>query len=190
MLQTPRGSTVTFEQLEDLFYQLNIKASPSGFHGFLCGRLSCGPVQMEDLVNSSTQWLGLEGEVAEAAQNSLETFYESSLTNLQDISFLFRPLLPDDELPLAERLVAVGEWCSNYISGVGEGMGAAFEVTSDGKEALEDIAAIGQISSDFEVGKEAERDYLELVEYIRIAVQLVLSDLEPDADSEAQPTIH
>lgn len=181
-----------FEQLEDLFYQLKVKAGPSGFHGFLCGRLSCGTVKMEDLVNSSTQWLGLEEEAAEAAFNSLETFYEATLSDLQDNSFLFQPLLPDDELPLAERLIATGEWCSNYLSGLGEGLGAEFEVSEDGKEALQDIAAIGQISTDFEAEEdqeeEAERDYLELVEYLRIAVQLVYTDLDPSA--EAEPTIH
>ena len=185
---------MTFEQLEDLFYQLKIKASPSGFHGFLCGRLSCGAVQMEDLVNSSTQWLGLEEEAAEAAFSTLEAFYEATLSDLQDISFLFKPLLPDDELPLAERLIAVGEWCSNYLSGLGEGMGAEFEASEDGKEALQDIAAIGQISTDFEGDEEQqeddERDYLELVEYVRVAVQLVFSDLDPMADAEPEPTIH
>jgi uncharacterized protein YgfB (UPF0149 family) len=119
----------------------------------------------------------------------LEEFYESALSNLQDLSFLFQPLLPDDELPLNERLVAVGDWCSNYISGLGDGMGAEFEVSADGKEALEDLAAIGQISTDFE-SDDGERDYAELVEYIRIAVQLVFSDLHPELDSEAEPTIH
>ena len=69
---------MTFEQLEDLFYQLKIQASPSGFHGFLCGRLSCGAVQMEDLVNSSSAWLGLQEEAAEGAFGTLESFYEST----------------------------------------------------------------------------------------------------------------
>jgi len=181
---------VTFEQLEDLFYQLDIKASPSGFHGFLCGRLSCGTVQIQDLVNSSTQWLGLEEEAAEVASSSLEDFYQATLSNLQDINFLFQPLLPDDEIPLAERLVAVGEWCSNYISGLGEGMGAEFKVSQDSKEALQDIATIGQISGDLEVDEDEERDYLELVEYIRIAVQLIFSDLDSEIDPQAQPTVH
>ena len=139
---------MTFEQLEDLFYQLKIQASPSGFHGFLCGRLSCGAVQMEDLINSSTAWLGLEEEAAEAAVGDLESFYEATLSDLQDISFLFQPLLPDDELPLAERLISVGDWCTNYLSGLGDGMGAEFDISEDGKEALQDIAAIGQISTD------------------------------------------
>ena len=181
---------MTFEQLEDLFYTLDIQASASGFHGFLCGRLSCGPVQMESLISSTTQWLGLEEDAAESAEAALEEFYESSLSNLQDTSFIFQPLLPDDELPLSERLVALGEWCSNYISGLGEGMSDELEVSADTQEALRDIAAIGQISAEFDEGEEGERDYLELVEYIRIAVQLIFSDLDAQIDPEAQPTIH
>ena len=189
---------MTFEQLEDLFYQLKIQASPSGFHGFLCGRLSCGPVQMDDLINSSSAWLGLEEEAAEGAFGTLESFYESTLSDLQDISFLFKPLLPDDELPIAERLISVGDWCSNYLSGLGEGMGAEFEVSEDGKEALQDIAAIGQISTDLDSdeaeaeaeAEDGEKDYLELVEYVRIAVQLIFSDLDPMEKAEPEPTIH
>ena len=185
---------MTFEQLEDLFYQLKIQASPSGFHGFLCGRLSCGAVQMEDLVNSSSAWLGLQEEAAEGAFGTLESFYESTLSDLQDISFLFKPLLPDDELPLAERLLSVGDWCTNYLSGLGDGMGAEFDVSEDGKEALQDISAIGQISTDFDSDEESEedgeKDYLELVEYIRIAVQLIFSDLDPMEKAAPEPTIH
>lgn len=181
---------MTFEQLEDLFYTLKINANPSGFHGFLCGRLCCGAVDLQQLIEASTKWLALAEDQTDAADNALEEFYESSLSNLQDLTFLFQPLLPDDELPLTERLVAVGDWCSNYISGLGDGMGAEFEVSVDGKEALEDLAAIGQISVDFESDDDGERDYAELVEYIRIAVQLVFSDLHPELDTDAEPTIH
>jgi len=56
---------------------------------------------------------------------------------------------------------------------------------------LQDISAIGQISIDFEDGEdeeEGEKDYLELVEYIRIAVQLIFTDLDPSAETE--PTFH
>lgn len=185
-----KGVAVTFEQLEDLFYALEIQASVSGFHGFLCGRLSCGPVQMESLVRSTTQWLGMEEDAAESAESALADFFESSLSNLQDASFIFQPLLPDDELPLSERLVALGDWCSNYVSGLGEGMADELEVSADTQEALQDITAIGQVSAEFDEGEDSERDYLELVEFIRVAVQLIFSDLDRQVDPEAQPTIH
>ena len=73
-------------------------------------------------------------------------------------------------------------------------MGAEFEVSEDAKEALQDIAAIGQISTDFDAqeenGEEGEKDYIELVEYIRIAVQLIFSDLDPMEKAKPEPTIH
>ena len=86
--------------------------------------------------------------------------------------------------------MAVGAWCSNYISGLGEGMSAEFDVSEEAKEALQDIAAIGQISVDFETDDDGERDYAELIEYVRIAVQLIFTDLHPDSGPSAEPTIH
>jgi uncharacterized protein YgfB (UPF0149 family) len=181
---------VTYEQLEDLFYTLKINASPSAFHGFLCGRLSCGALEIAELITISSDWLALSPEQSEAAESSLEDFYDDSLSNLEDVSFLFQPTLPDDDLPLGDRLSAIGEWCSNYISGLGEGMGDSFEVSEDGKEALDDLTAIGQISVDFESDEEGERDYIELVEYVRLAVQVIFSDLHPNVTSSESTTIH
>lgn len=181
---------MTFEQLEDLFFELKVKADPSGFHGFLCGRLCCGAMPLDTLIETSTRWLGLSEEQAEAVTPSLRDFYEDALTSLEDISFMFQPTLPDDELPLPERLVAVGNWCSNYISGLGEGMSSEFDISTDAKEALDDIAAIGQISVDFESDDDGERDYAELIEYVRIAVQLIFNDLHPEANTDIEPTIH
>ena len=138
---------MTFEQLEDLFLRATNQCQ-----SIRVSWLSLWPTQLwcvqicRSWWRRRAKWLALAEEQAEAAENSLEDFYQASLSNLEDISFLFQPLLPDDELPLTERLVAVGDWCSNYISGLGEGMGAEFEVSVDGKEALEDLAAIGQIS--------------------------------------------
>ncbi len=181
---------MTFEQLEELFFTLKIHASPSGFHGFLCGRLCCDAVGIKELVLATSGWLALSEAQAEEAENIFEAFYRASISSLEDVSFLFQPILPDDELPLTERLVAVGDWCSNYISGLGDGMDQAFRLSDDGKEALEDIAAIGQVSVDFETDDDGERDYVELVEFIRIAVQVVFSELRPEADPRNEPTIH
>ena len=187
---------MTFDQLEELFYSLKINASPSAFHGFLCGRLTCGAVAIDLLIEATTEWLALSEEQAEAADKDFRDFYEASLSNLGDISFLFKPTLPDDDLPLEERLIAVGEWCGNYISGLAEGLGESFDLSDDGREALNDLSAIGQISADLESDDDGERDYTELVEYVRLAVQVIFTDLHPEldaelnSDSESNPTIH
>lgn len=43
---------------------------------------------------------------------------------------------------------------------------------------------------DFEAEDEGERDYTELVEYIRIAVQVIFTDLHPELKADLEPTIH
>ena len=180
---------MTFEQVQELFFELRVNAEPSGFHGFLSGRLCSGAMPLDQLIPLSIDWLGLSDEQADAAENRLRDFYQVALHSLENSAFLFQPLLPDDELPLPERLVSVGLWCSNYISGLGEGMSSEFAVSEDAREALEDIAAIGQISVDFDTDEDGERDYAELVEYIRIAVQLIFGDLHSDVQAD-EPTIH
>ncbi len=52
----------------------------------------------------------LMAALADEAVGTFETFYQHSRNGLEDISFLFQPVLPDDEIPLTERMVAVGEW--------------------------------------------------------------------------------
>jgi len=42
---------------------------------------------------------------------------------------------------------------------------------------------------DFDTDEDGERDYAELVEYIRIAVQLIFADLHSDVQAD-EPTIH
>jgi hypothetical protein len=182
---------MTYEQLEGIFFNLNTDASPSSFHGFLCGQLSCSDADSDELLAVLIQWLSLDAETADAAQDSLIRFSQSCLSDLQSDNFLFQPLLPDDELPLSERLLALGDWCSHYISGIGEGMRSKLDMNDEFKEVLEDIAGIGQISTDYSIEDDSERDYVELVEYIRVAVKLVFTDLCPERSTEVeQPTIH
>ena len=82
----------------------------------------------------------------------------------------------------------MGEWCGSYISGLAEGLGSDFEISEDSKEALEDLGAIAQVSIDFDA--EGERDYTELVEYIRVAVQLIFADVHPEIGIASQPILH
>ena len=81
---------MTFEQLEDLFYSLKINASPSAFHGFLCGRLTCGAVEIEHLIEVSSAWLALSEEQADVAESELRDFYETSLSNLASSLLAFK----------------------------------------------------------------------------------------------------
>ncbi|MFW2421080.1 MAG: UPF0149 family protein [Porticoccaceae bacterium] len=178
-----------FEQIEAFFYELRLSVTPSSYHGFVCGRIAAGAVSIDELVTLSAEWLTLDEERAAAADDALRDYLALVIEGISDQGFSFQLLLPSEELPLADRLAATGEWCGAFLSGVGEGLGGAFNVTEEGREALEDLAAIAQVSTDLQGDDDEERDYVELCEYIRVAVQLLFDDLRGGEQPPA-PTVH
>ena len=166
---------MNFEQLEDFFYDLGVEVSPAEFHGFLSGRISCGHIAINRLIEESIAWLGISNKMNQEVQKRFSDLHVSFLNHIEDPGFLFKPMLPDEEIPLAERLMAVGEWCGNYVSGFGEDLQDTFKLSDAASEALEDISSIAQISIEFD--GDGESDYMELIEYIRIAVQLIYAEV-------------
>jgi uncharacterized protein YgfB (UPF0149 family) len=93
----------------------------------------------------------------------------------------FQPLLPGDDTPLDGRVEALGAWCQGFLYGFGAaGTAGRAALPEDVREVLGDLA---QISHAGGVGAEAleveEQSYVELVEFLRVGVQLVYDELAP-----------
>jgi uncharacterized protein YgfB (UPF0149 family) len=169
-----------FDELAGHLLEQGALASPSQVHGCLCGLLSAGaPVQAEYGLDALAQALDLvlHGELA----SRIMQLYTVSEAALQDEEFTFFPLLPDDEEDIAQRTVALASWCDGFLSGFA--YAAAGEKKTDGpfselcSEALRDIAALAQAEAAEDEGNDEEEEhYIELVEYLRVAVVNVFLD--------------
>mgnify|MGYP007000149881 len=53
-----------FSELQDFFYELGAQVSPSTLHGFVSGRISCGPIGIDRLVEISIECMALSQEMA------------------------------------------------------------------------------------------------------------------------------
>ena len=164
-----------FSELQNFFYELGAQVSPSTLHGFVSGRISCGPIGIDRLVEISIECMALSQEMASKNESQFRDIILNFLKEIEHTGFVFIPILPEEDIPLSERLIALGEWCGNYVSGFAEGVEKGFQLTDDANEALEDLASIARISIEFD--EDGECDYIELVEYVRIAVQLVYMDV-------------
>jgi uncharacterized protein YgfB (UPF0149 family) len=93
----------------------------------------------------------------------------------------FDLLLPEEELPLDARTAALAQWCQGFLYGLGSRViqdanglpGDAGEVVRD----LSDITNVGVDPGDDEESNESA--FAELVEFVRVGVQLVFAELEP-----------
>ena len=95
---------------------------------------------------------------------------------------LFRSvLLPGDEQPIDARATALGQWCQGFLYGLGTS--AIDDVTrlpGEVGEIVRDLSEITRIGVDgSETLETNESAYAELVEFVRVGVQLLFEELAP-----------
>ena len=179
-----------FDELADHLLEQGADVSPAQVHGCLCGLLAAGaPTQAEYGLDALDQVLALvaHGELA----GRILQLYAATAAALVDEEFAFHPLLPDDEVDIAERTAALARWCNAFLAGVAYASAAQHSQWSEqGREILEDIAAMAQadLGDDDDVDEdELEGSYTEIVEYLRFAVlnlHLERSELSPGKGDE------
>lgn len=152
----------------------------SELHGGLCGILCAAGA------TAAESWL--TGQVQDHYQKStnepadeLKALWIDSWGQLAGSDMQFSPLIPEDDEQLAERVEALAGWCGGFLSGLGLG-GFALEGGGVGEvdEIVNDFAEISRAA----VGAEKSEDeaqagfhVAELVEYVRVGVQIVFEEL-------------
>jgi len=151
-------------------------------HGCLCGALCVMPGfsaqhWLRELMPDPADGTALPDSLMVDAV--LAQVHRSTSEALQGEEMSFSPLLPDDELPLTQRIAALAQWAQGFLYGFGIGAPVVSEaLPEDVNEILNDFSQIAR-ATDAETsgGDEEEQAYAELVEYLRAAVQLVHDDL-------------
>ncbi len=152
-------------------------------HGLLSGRLAIAGAE------AGFDWLNqvLDGtDPGNALRNECEVMlgklFESTYRQLSERQSAFEPLLPDDQDSAAVRAAALGHWCEGFLHGLVSGDHGDALKERLGSEPLADIIKdmlqITRAAADEECDDETnEEAYAELVEYLRVAVQLTYEEL-------------
>ena len=107
----------------------------------------------------------------------------------------FQPLLPDDAEALMQRVDALAQWCQGFNHGlfVAARTSAAEDEIRSGNtaEIVSDFAEMAQVAvGPDEADAEGEAAYAELVEYVRVSVQLVYEELAAVRQREQAASRH
>lgn len=187
-----------FDEIANHLLEQGEQVSPSELHGCLVGLLgSLGRVSADAALAGLNQALGLDlhGELAD----QILQLHEVTAAAVEDETFDFHPLVPDDDVELAQRTLALAAWCRGFLAGYAQGKvsggqtGAAVAVES--AEVIKDFAVISQATLEDEQDEdEAEQDYAEILDYIRFAALNVvmdsLSQRAEEGESDANPLLH
>jgi len=190
------SQAVAFEQWANVFTAHQAFSHPSELHGVLCGRLAAGARMQEcDWLAMVCEHMGLPVTGAEdsaALHDFMVAAYDETVERLKAADMSFRPLLPDDDYAIEQRLEALISWVRGFLEGMalsaGESLGQA---PDEIRELIEDLVAISQLSDEEEQGDESEHQLMEIIEYVRLGAVSVFTEFNPpEKPKKAAPTLH
>ncbi len=176
-----------YDRFDQLFRQLDAAGYPAELHGHLVGRLSAGSRLEHGIwLDVAREVMDGRGSPSEADRVLLIQLYDATLAQLMGSGFELVLLLPDDETPIEQRAQALGQWCEGFLGGFGL---AAREhpLSEEAEGVLADFAAIAQVQTDLEESEANEVDFMEVMEYARMAVLMLFSECQPADQNQVQP---
>jgi uncharacterized protein len=120
-----------------------------------------------------------EGHATAAIAGRLRELYTATATALLQRDYEFQLLLPEDAQSIETRAAALAHWCQGFLYGLGAGtIRDARALPGDAGEIVRDMAEISHAGVDAGQGEESnESAYTELVEFVRVGVQLLFEEL-------------
>jgi uncharacterized protein YgfB (UPF0149 family) len=170
------ASYSNYAQIQRLLSESRALTEPAEAHGTLAGALcATGAYRLED-------WLAEilpEGAAPSGAVPLLRGIYDETRAALMGTQMQFELLMPDDGEPIELRTEALTLWCNGFVYGLGSsGATDPERLPGDAGEIVRDLAQIMRAGVDEKEGIEANESALaELVEFVRVGVQVVFEEL-------------
>ena len=197
MLKAPTTSEFPgFEQIDQALRRAEAGHDAAEAHGSLCGLL-CGlgaGAESTWLADTLPESPG-NPTVTEQATAILKGLAANTRVALEDVQMTFQPLLPDDAEALMQRVDALAQWCQGFNHGLfvaARTSAAEDEIRSrNTAEIVSDFAEMAQVAvGPDEADADGEVAYAELVEYVRVSVQLVYEELAAVRQREQAASRH
>lgn len=177
-----------FDDCCNQMLEFGYEVSPSEIHGLLSGVVCTGlKIRPDSIINLVLKHVDVEScsERNRATILAMHEFIEREMFSADSRYTLF---LPDDELDMTQRVRSLAAWCQGYLVGFGTASAQIKhnKFSPETEEALKDIVNISNLSDDFGDDDEVnESAYAELVEYLKVAVLLMSSEMLASTEKDS-----
>lgn len=171
----------TYATINESLKIMQAQGDASENHGLLSGLLAVG-----SKVNRSA-WINAlvlddqqqDDKIMQGAKKALTQLFDVTKAAFKSDDYDFSLLLPEDNASFPLRIEAFAHWCQGFVTGLNlVGVDTKQKGESDVHEALADLLNFSLLRYDNETedDEDAEKAYVSLVEYAKVAVLLLHRD--------------
>ncbi len=167
-----------YAQIEQLLKEQRSLTEAAEAHGTLTGCLcAVSDYAFQDWLREILP----EAQAEPQAADILYGLFTATVAALEQTDMEFEPLLPSDAQPLDARTTALALWCQGFLYGLGSGaIPDVGGLPGDVGEIVRDLTEITRAAVDEQQDEDSnEGAYAELVEFVRVGVQLLFEELSP-----------
>jgi len=175
-----------YQEVSEILGPTSQLMTPAEAHGLIAGIICAGLENLEDDAWEEAGFFSMGNhDLSSEQQDILRQLYLVTKEKITHMEFDFQLFLPADDASLKERAKAFGTWCQGFLSGFGLAGGQLDEKKHF--DAIEAINKIGEAALiDYEnlnVSEDDEKAFMEVTEYVRMAVLVIFSDMHTDTGS-------
>ncbi len=189
---------IQYDEINDALKRISVEQDAAEVHGVLCG-LFCTVNGLDasfwldnTLTNTPEEDAYTVDALNSESRSLLTLLFNGTEKQLSGQEFDFQLFLPDDNSGLYSRVEALSNWCQGFLFGLSQGGLTDPEgLPGELPDIVKDFVEISRAESyELDDDAEDEKDFMELVEFVRVAVQLFVDEMqqfqvaEPDDESE------
>ncbi len=169
-----------FDRVQNALENLGASVDASESHGTLCALL-LDKAAFSTWLSHTLEELPERGDALAAEHlQVLDRLYAETREQLDQDELGLTLLLPDESDDFGLRLIGLAGWCQGFLYGIGvTGLGEDERLDTEARECLSDLLEISKLSHDEDSSEEAELQYAEIVEHVRMATLLLNETLNP-----------
>ena len=169
-----------FDTVQMALNKLDANVDAAETHGTLCGLL-LDRSDMATWLKHTLDDLPDSSDVLAAEQlKLLKQLFEDTREQVNTEDMSFELLLPDESEDFGNRLLGLSSWCQGFLYAVGvTGLAKSGRLDELSEECLSDMLEISKLSHQEDESEEAELQFVEIAEHVRLSVLTLNESVNP-----------
>lgn len=171
-------NSINYDSVKGVLYALDTDDTLVKAHGILCGFVCVKPeVSLQDWLEEILPNLSTDKAIDASTHTELAQIYNKTLSQLNDETLDFQPLIADEDCLLREQSDTLIQWCQGFLLGLGLCKISVFDESV--LEIIKDLGEISKLDAEVLDNEQNAQDLSEIIEFVRMGVLLIQETLQP-----------